>query len=150
MGKNRNRNRRGLNPNSQKNLKPFPPGPDPRRNVLGAPKRTLAQLEEIVGVQFQIALTKNDKYQIIESLLETPLSELKSIAENEGTPVFIINVASAIISDTKKGVTTTLDSLLDRFFGKAKQESVIIGDKENPVVINQESTVIFMPSNGRE
>lgn len=146
----RKRFKKNVHPNSIKNLQPFTGGPDKRRYVLGSPKRNLAQLEEIVGVQFKVSLSKNDKYQIIESLLETPLAELQEIVKNDSTPVFIINVASAIISDTKKGLTHTLDSLLDRFFGKAKQESVIIGDKEQPVVINQESTLIYMPSNGRD
>ena len=142
--------KRGKNPASLKNLKPFEPGHDHRRNLAGGPKSTLKELEEKIGVSFGIALSKGDKYQIIESLLETPLKELKKIKQDESAPVFLVNVAAAIVSDTKRGETTTLDKMLDRFFGRARQESVIIGDKENPVFVNQESTLIFMPSNGRD
>ena len=142
--------KRGKNPASLKNLKPFEPGHDHRRNLAGGPKSTLKELEEKIGVSFGIALSKGDKYQIIESLLETPLKELKKIKQDESAPVFLVNVAAAIVSDTQRGETTTLDKMLDRFFGRARQESVIIGDKENPVFVNQESTLIFMPSNGRD
>ena len=142
--------KRGKNPASLKNLKPFEPGHDHRRNLAGGPKSTLKELEEKIGVSFGIALSKGDKYQIIESLLETPLKELKKIVQDESAPVFLVNVAAAIVSDTQRGETTTLDKMLDRFFGRARQESVIIGDKENPVFVNQESTLIFMPSNGRD
>ena len=142
--------KRGKNPASLKNLKPFKPGQDHRRNLAGGPKSTLKELEEKIGVSFGIALSKGDKYQIIESLLETPLKELKKIVQDESAPVFLVNVAAAIVSDTQRGETTTLDKMLDRFFGRARQESVIIGDKENPVFVNQESTLIFMPSNGRD
>lgn len=116
----------------------------------GAPKSTLKELEERIGVSFGIALSKGDKFQIIESLLETPLKELKEIVKNESAPVFLVNVASAIVQDIQRGETTTLEKLMDRFFGKARQESVIIGDKENPIVVNQESTVVFLPHNGRD
>lgn len=139
----------GKNPNSLKNLKPFQPGEDPRRNMMGAPKSTLKQLEEKIGVSFGISLSKGDKFQIIESLLETPLKELREIVKNESAPVFLVNVASAIVQDVQRGETTTLEKLMDRFFGKARQESVIIGDKENPVFVNQESTVLILPDNGR-
>lgn len=139
-----------VHPNSIKNLQPFRGGPDPRRYTGGAPKKNLEQLQELIGIQFNISLNKREKYQIIESLLETPLKELKEIVKNEATPVFIVNVATAIKKDIENGRTTTLDSLLDRFFGKAKQETVFIGDKENPIAINQESTIIFMPDNGRD
>ena len=142
--------KRKMNPNSLKNLTPFKHGQDNRRNTVGAPKSTLKELEERIGVSFGIALSKGDKYQIIESLLETPLKELKKIVQDESAPVFLVNVAAAIVSDTTRGETTTLDKMLDRFFGRARQESVIIGDKENPVFVNQESTLIFMPANGRD
>jgi hypothetical protein len=146
------RNNKRYNPKSLQNLKPFEKGEDPRRNMRGAPKSNLSQLEELIGVKFDIALTKNDKYKIIESLLETPLSDLKHIAESQSAPVFIVNIAMAVLSDTKSGKTNTLDSLLDRFFGRARQENVFIGDKENPIAVNvnQESTLIIMPANGRD
>jgi hypothetical protein len=142
--------KRKMNPKSLNNLKPFKPGQDPRRNTAGTPKSTLKELEERIGVSFGIALSKGDKYQIIESLLETPIKDLKRIVQDESAPVFLVNVAAAIVSDTQRGETTTLDKMLDRFFGRARQESVIIGDKENPVFVNQESTLIYMPANGRD
>lgn len=148
--KRRNKGNMGKNPNSQANLKPFVPGFDPRRNLVGAPKSTLDELEQILGVKFTVALSKQDKFKIIESLMESSLAELKKIAENVNAPVFLVNIAMAMVLDTKKGSTYTIESLMDRFFGKARQESVIIGDKESPVFINQESTVIVMPSNGRD
>lgn len=151
MGMRKNKYRK-FNPKSLQNLQPFTPGPDPRRNVFGQPKSNLKKLEEMIGVQFDIALTKADKFKIMESMLETPLDELKHIAESKSAPVFIVNIAMAMVKDIQAGRTNTLDSLIDRFFGKARQESVFIGDKENPVAMNvtQESTLLILPSNGRD
>lgn len=148
--KRRKNPRKPLSDKELANLKPFQKGDDPRRNIKGRPKKNIHELEEVIGIQFSIALTKADKYQIIESMLETPLDELKKIAENKECPAFMVNVATAIVADIQAGETTTMDRMLDRFFGKAKADSIIIKDDGTvAAVVNQESTLLILPSNGR-
>jgi hypothetical protein len=41
--------------------------------------------------------------------------------QDDETPVWITNIARAIIKDSNEGRISTLDTLLDRLFGKATQ-----------------------------
>lgn len=90
-------------------------------NPNGRPRRVLHQLEEKVGVQFGVSLSKEDKFQILESMLEMNLTELAAIATDKDCPVFMVTIAKAIKKDIEQGKIYTISELFDRFFGKAKQ-----------------------------
>lgn len=68
-----------------------------------------------------IILAKDDKYKLIESIFEMPVSKLQEVANNEKTPAFILNIITAIIGDIEERKTFTIDKYFDRFFGKASQ-----------------------------
>ena len=85
------------------------------------------QLRKITGKQFKTDLSKEDYFKIIQYLMERTPTELKSILANakeeDGvTPVWVLNIISAINSDIRYGRTTTIDSIFDRIFGKATQK----------------------------
>jgi hypothetical protein len=85
------------------------------------------KLKELTGKKVDYELSKEDYYKVIRYLMERTPGELKKILENAkddtngSTPVWVINVISAINSDIRYGRTTTIDSIFDRLFGKASQ-----------------------------
>lgn len=89
-------------------------------NPNGRPRKVLRQLEEKIGVEFKVSLSKEDIFHILQSMCELSVDEIKGIAQDKSSPVFMVNIANAIKEDIDKGRTTTLDNLFDRFFGKAK------------------------------
>ena len=95
-------------------------------NPEGRPRRMIHHLCEKIGVDFNVCLTKDDKYQIIESMIEMSLTELKLIATDQNAPSFMVLIASAIKSDIANGNLYTLNSLFDRFFGKPLQTSEVV------------------------
>ena len=66
-------------------------------------------------------LSREDFCKIVNHLLEQPVSELKKIASEQDTPVWVVSIVRAILTDASSGVMRTLDTLFDRLFGKAVQ-----------------------------
>lgn len=79
------------------------------------------QLKEMAKLEGNIDLSREDFTKITMLMLTKPLSELQSLAKSEDTPIWIVNIVRAIIKDASDGRISTLDSLLDRLFGKATQ-----------------------------
>lgn len=75
-------------------------------------------------------LSKEDYFKLVAFLIERPLKELKEIASNDETPIWVVNVIRAIISDANSGQMRTLDSLFDRMFGKAVQPTTAKSEVE--------------------
>ena len=101
------------------NLKPFKPGKS--GNPKGRPKKVIAQLEKLVGQKFGLQLSKADKYQLIEWCLERTPTELRAVAEDPKSPIFIVNIASAVIKDTKAGRINTVEAIFDRVFSTGQK-----------------------------
>lgn len=87
-------------------------------NPNGRPKKTITRLEEMIGRKFDVQVTRADKMQIIESLLELSLAQLKAIATDQDTPVFMVLIANAIRGDIERKNLTTANELLNRLYGK--------------------------------
>lgn len=100
-------------------------------NPNGRPRKTLKRLEQLIGIEFNVTLSKADKFAILEAMLEMSGNELAKIGSDKDTPIFMVNIAKAILDDTKKGQVKTLSELMDRFFGKAAQP--LTGDPEKPL-----------------
>ena len=106
-----------------KHLVPCKPGET--HNPNGRPKNMITELSERLNIDFGVKLSKNDKYQLIENMIERPLSELKKIAEDEKSPVFMVSIASAVRKDIKAGHIATVELIFNRVFGKATQKTDI-------------------------
>ncbi len=85
------------------------------------------KLKVVTGIKVDHELSKEDYYNVIKYLMERSPNELDALAKdseghaNKDTPIWILNIISAINMDVRYGRTTTIDSLFDRLFGKAIQ-----------------------------
>lgn len=94
-------------------------------NPEGRPRRVLKQIEQNVGIEFNVSLSAEDKFQILNSMIEMSLDELRDITTDKSCPVFMVNVARALKRDIENGRIVTLSELFDRFFGRPKQSSEV-------------------------
>lgn len=88
-------------------------------------------IRQLIGAEAVAELSREDYYRLIGCLLERPLDELKTLATDKKTPVWVVNVVRAIVKDAQAGRMNTLDSLLDRLFGKASQP--LTGKDQTPL-----------------
>ena len=72
-------------------------------NPNGRPRRVLSALAEKVGVDFNVSLSKQDKFTILESMLEMNVSQLKELSSDKTTPAFMVIVSNAIRADVVNG-----------------------------------------------
>ena len=85
------------------------------------------QLKELTGKKVDFELSKEDYYKVIRFLMERTPGELQKILdnakdkENGSTPIWVLNIISAINSDIRYGRTSTIDMIFDRLFGKSTQ-----------------------------
>jgi len=112
------------NPNVLENLNP-PWQKGESGNPKGRPIKLINSLAKSVNVDFRLELTKQDKTHLIEWMLERTVKEVKTIAENDDSPVFLVLISSAITADTKAGTIRTVETIFDRVFGKAPQIKMI-------------------------
>lgn len=88
-------------------------------------------LRQLLGTEAEAELSREDYYRLIGCLLERPLGDLKTLATDKKTPVWVVSVVRAIVKDAQAGRMNTLDSLLDRLFGKASQP--LTGKDQTPL-----------------
>ena len=103
-------------PNKESQWKPGQSG-----NPAGRKKSVLKQLEKAVGQEYGLALSKEDKYHLIEWALELPLPDLVKLSELETCPSFVLSMVEAIREDIKNKRINTVEAIFDRVFGKPSQ-----------------------------
>ena len=97
----------------------------PKKN--GRKPSLYKKLKKQTGIRVDHELSKEDYYNVIRFLMERTPNELNSLLKdtdghaNKNTPIWILNIVSAINSDIRYGRTTTIDGIFDRLFGKATQ-----------------------------
>ncbi len=85
------------------------------------------QLKELTGKRVDFELSKEDYFKTIRFLMERSPAELKKIVEDArdndkaATPIWVLNIISAIQMDIRYGRTSTIEMIFDRLFGKALQ-----------------------------
>lgn len=95
------------------------------------------KLKAVTGIKVDHELSKEDYHNVIKYLMERTPNELEALTKdadghaNKDTPIWILNIISAINMDVRYGRTTTIDSLFDRLFGKAVQS--IEADISTPI-----------------
>lgn len=123
---------------------PFPPGyvspskfsstNQPKKN--GRKPALYKQLGEIIGETVKLKLSREDFIHTQQWLLERDKSELERIAKNPKTPIFIMNMITAIGADVKGGNMATIEKTYERIFGKPKQTSEIEINSQNNTTHN--------------
>jgi len=94
----------------------------------GRKKSILRHLGELTGETFRVELTKEDKYRIIESLIEKSEIELAEIIKDKTRPIFVRSIATALQNEMKLKDLSITTIVLDRVHGRPKQvtESKIV------------------------
>lgn len=91
-------------------------------------------LADVIGEQeMEVSFTKEDFYKCYQYLIELTKDELKGIISNPMTPIWMISVASAIVTDAKSGSSQTIEKMFDRLFGRAAQSTDITSGGEKIV-----------------
>lgn len=89
------------------------------------------RIKKLIGTDANVELSKEDYYKLIGCLLERPISDLKKIADDSQTPIWIISIIRAVMKDAQEGRLNAIDALFDRLFGKASQP--ITGKNDGPI-----------------
>lgn len=109
----------------------------------GRKKSVYNELIEKVRVEEGICLSREDCYKLCATLINLPISKLKELAKDETSAAWVVSIISAILTDIKFGRTVTVDSLFDRFFGKATQPT----DNKNEHIVRAKD---LTPEEARE
>lgn len=102
-----------MNPNSLKNLKPYKKGQSGNKN--GRPKKYVLQLKKEGYKLSEI----NDT---IQALMTMSVEELRGVWESEDANVLEKMVAGAIRKSLEKGNLESMETLLNRVYGKPKEK----------------------------
>lgn len=84
-------------------------------------------IKSLTGQKAEPEMSREDYYKIIRFLMESTPETLESLVKtkdgkpNKKTPVWVLNIVSAINADIRYGRTSTVEMLFDRVFGKATQ-----------------------------
>ena len=108
------------NPNPKtENLKPFPKGYDPRRNLKGRPRLYISKLKE--GGYSQSEVT-----DCLLVMLSMTIDQLKEVHDNQEATVLEKTVANALVASYKKGSLYSVETLLTRACGSPKQSTDMV------------------------
>jgi len=113
------------NPNVQANLTPFAKGNDDRRNMNGRPRKYVSLLKEQGYKLSEI----NDT---IQAMMSMDLEELNNVWNNNKATILEKTIAGAMVKSLKNGSLYSLDTLMNRVFGKPK-EQVDVTSGGNPI-----------------
>jgi hypothetical protein len=108
------------NPNPKiENLKPFAKGHDPRRNMLGAPRKFISNIKSSGYAHSEIT-------DCLLVLLSMTIEELKQVHDNPEATVLEKTVANALVTSYKKGSLYSVETLLSRAIGTPKQTTDMV------------------------
>lgn len=94
-------------------------------------------------------MTSAELAETCEMILKANRAELSAVLEDPNTSMLQVNLITAILADTQKGLTYTLDKLLERVVGKPKERLELSSDPDNPMTMQAVQVVISLPDNGR-
>lgn len=95
-----------------------------KKGQCGNPKgRPKIMITELKGQ----GLSKVEAYAAIGMMLKLSKKELLAVSKSDTAPVWKISIARAIMRDISIGHFSTVETLFDRLFGKAKQTTEIGG-----------------------
>lgn len=81
-----------------------------------------------------------DEYRkVVQFLMNSTKEEIVELGKAEDTPMWVVNLCSALINDTKRGTTYLLSELTDRLYGKPKQ----ITENYNENVEKNKAIIVF-------
>lgn len=87
----------------------------------GKAKNLVNYLKQELDVELGHSFTSDSIYESIELLIMTPTSKIKELRNNDALPISLSVYANALLQDREKGRTSTVEDLLNRVYGKAKE-----------------------------
>ena len=120
---------------NEKNLIPFKPGFDVRRNTKGAPRKIVSQYVDL-------GYTNREIVDTMMNLVAMTNEELKDIQEDEGNTALERTVAKAIIKGLEKGSLYNLEQLITRAIGKPREIQQVTTDSKIEVVFVTGKTIL--------
>lgn len=103
-----------MNKNSLKNLIPFVKG-GPSGNPNGRPRKFVSKLK-------MMGYKNNEINETIQNILSMTLEELELVFTDERATILEKTVAGALKKSLTRGDLSSVETLLTRVYGKAKQE----------------------------
>jgi FAD synthase len=122
---------------NEQNLIPFKKGDDKRRNIKGRPRKFILELKDQGYKLSEVTDT-------IEVLISRTEDELKDIYANTNSTVLEKVVSSAILKSIKRGDMASIETLLNRAYGKAKEKV------EQEITINSHNIKLKFGNNDGE
>lgn len=117
-------------PNPQ-NIEKYKFKPGQCGNPNGRPKnRAPEKLAKVMGkskVKKYYGLTNEEVEYWELSLISLRLDEITALAKDPDIPVYVRGLSMAILTETKRGETKTLDKLREHVYGRAKQQLELTG-----------------------
>lgn len=109
----------------------------PRKRT--GPRNTATMFLAAVKVDLpEMTINKTDYYRILQLILSGNKEYITNLAQREDLPVSLLCIIKAIKTDIEEGTTKTVDSLLDRIFGKRTE---ITGADGKPLIPQAEKTL---------
>lgn len=91
---------------------------------------------QLKGV-YQISV---DEYRkVVQFLMNSTKVEIKKLSEAQDTPIWMVNLCTAFLTDTQKGTTYLLTELTDRLYGKPKQ----VTENYSEVTEKNKAVIVF-------
>lgn len=87
----------------------------------GRKKSILTVLSELTGESFKKELSREQKMDIVEVMVEKSSEELSEIYNNKANPIFIRMIANAIKTSMENGDVKILETIWDRVYGRPSQ-----------------------------
>ena len=103
----------------------------PKKN--GRKPQIYTQIKDVYNI------SKEEYRRVIQHLMNCTKDEITALANAKDTPIWIVNLCTALVNDTKKGTTFLLTELTDRLYGKPKQ----VTENYNENVEKNKAIVIF-------
>lgn len=100
-------------------LKPFKKGHDPRRNMMGAPRKFISTVKEK-------GYGHSEVIDAVLVMLSMTIDELKELHDNPQATVLEKTIANALVTSYKKGSLYSLETLLSRAVGTPKQSTDMV------------------------
>lgn len=85
----------------------------PKKN--GRKPHIYTQIKDVYNISLE------EYRKVIQHLMNCNKDEITALANAKDTPIWIVNLCTALVNDTKRGTTYLLSELTDRLYGKPKQ-----------------------------
>ena len=103
----------------------------PKKN--GRKPHIYTQIKDVYNISLE------EYRKVIQHLMNCTKDEITALANAKDTPIWIVNLCTALVNDTKRGTTYLLSELTDRLYGKPKQ----ITENFNENVERNKAIIVF-------